>query len=294
MQRLLSRRMQALSCCSFRGGGTQQTAAAGPLQTPRVPPGHDVVVSINAPPTRVSKGSTRGAWVLPLLLLPLSLTPALTLVAAIVVVVVVVVMATAAALPATALPDAVQLLGGKLPGAWRRPRLQEGSDGQQADVVRAYERKQPAHRGTRPEGVWGHIGARCRPKRATGGRQAAAGGGRAGGGRCAMCGVRCAVVCGGGRRPTCAAKARRSPRAPSWPRARSTSSMRRSTRRSTSWTRWTPTPLPRRAWCVRRGVRRQPRSLPRRRSSTDRPPSSRRRCASPAACSRRAALGGIT
>ena len=60
-----------------------------------------------------------------LLLLPLSLTPALTLVAAIVVVVVVVVvvMATAAALPATALPDAVQLLGSKLPGAGRRPRL---------------------------------------------------------------------------------------------------------------------------------------------------------------------------
>ena len=46
----LSRRMQALSCCSFGGGEINTQRHKGPVQTPRVPPGHDVVVSINAPP----------------------------------------------------------------------------------------------------------------------------------------------------------------------------------------------------------------------------------------------------
>jgi hypothetical protein len=70
------------------------------------------------------------------LLLPL--TPGLTgltLAAAIVVVIVVIVIATvhaavhAAVSAAAALPDAVQLLHSQLPGAWHRPRLQEGASG---------------------------------------------------------------------------------------------------------------------------------------------------------------------
>ena len=93
------------------------------------------------------------------LLLPL--TPGLTLLAAIVVVIIVIVIATVAAASAAALPDAVDLLGSKLPGAWHRPGLQGGSSGQQADVVRAYQRKQPAQRGTRSVRVWEHGSARC-------------------------------------------------------------------------------------------------------------------------------------
>ena len=109
------------------------------------------------------------------LLLPL--TSGLTLIAAIVVVIVVVVIATVAAGSAAALPDAVELFGNKLPGAWPCPRLQGGSSGQQADVVRAYQRKQPAHRTRDPHGC-GSVAAPAVPAEAgLGWRQVAAGGG---------------------------------------------------------------------------------------------------------------------
>ena len=110
------------------------------------------------------------------LLLPL--TPGLILLAAIVVVIIVIVIATVAAASAAALPDAVDFLGSKLPGAWHRPGLQGGSSGQQADVVRAYQRKQPAHRTRDPHGC-GSVAAPAVPAEAgVGWRQVAAGGGR--------------------------------------------------------------------------------------------------------------------